>query len=98
MSESKSQKRKNAKTQKRKNKRKYKQIPVELSNKGFNAFALPHLSISTLGRKPKISLFKLFNYIMYVLHTGCQWSSLKKVFAKNRDGKCEINCVLPNPT
>ena len=80
-----------SRSRKNRKQRKNKHIPVELSLKDFNKFVLPHLSISTLGRKPKVSFFKLFNYIMFVLHTGCQWSSLIKVIDKNKDGTCEIN-------
>ena len=31
----------------------------------------------TKGPKPKLSLYKIFNYILYVLHTGIQWQQLK---------------------
>ena len=34
------------------------------------------MSTGKRGPKPKISLFKIFNYILYVLHTGCQWERL----------------------
>jgi transposase len=29
------------------------------------------------GPKKKISTYKIFNYILYVLHTGVQWRQLK---------------------
>ena len=29
------------------------------------------------GLKPKLSYYKIFNYILYVLHTGIQWNQLK---------------------
>ena len=80
-----------SKSRQRRSRLKNKHIPVELSEKDFNAFILPHLSTSTLGRKPKIPFLKLFNYIMYVAHTGCQWDALKKVIDKNKEGKCEIH-------
>ena len=36
-----------------------------------------HLKRPTKGPKPKLSLYKIFNYILYVLHTGIQWDQLK---------------------
>jgi hypothetical protein len=29
------------------------------------------------GPKPTLSLYKIFNYILYVLHTGMQWDQRK---------------------
>ena len=29
------------------------------------------------GPKTKVSYYKIFNYILYVLHTGIQWKELK---------------------
>lgn len=43
----------------------------------FNAYIKPFLSKGRRGRKPKISYYKIFNYILYVLHTGMQWNQLK---------------------
>ena len=57
----------------------------------FNTFILPYLKLSRFGRKPKIQLHKIFNYILHWLHTGCQWKSLKRVIEKNKDGKPEIH-------
>lgn len=51
-------------------------LPVRVSQKEFNRFILPYLSKGKRGPKPKISLYKTFNYILYVLHTGIQWSQL----------------------
>ena len=36
----------------------------------------PYLSTAKRGYECKIPLFKVFNYILYKLHTGCQWASL----------------------
>ena len=46
-------------------------IPVELTEAQFNEFFLKHIKLDSRGPKIKISLFKLFNYILYFLHTGC---------------------------
>ena len=55
----------------------YNKLPVKISRKDFNQFIRPHLSKRRRGRKPKISYYKIFNYILYVLHTGIQWNQLK---------------------
>lgn len=55
---------------------KFSTIPKKVSQREFNRYIRPHLRIPTKGPKPKISLYKIFNYILYVLHTGCQWERL----------------------
>lgn len=52
-------------------------LPKMVSLKHFNRYILPHLSKGKRGPKPKISYFKIFNYILKVLHTGMQWKELK---------------------
>jgi transposase len=55
----------------------YNEIPKQVSRKDFNKYIDPHLSKPKKGPKPKISFYKIFNYILYVLHTGVQWRQLK---------------------
>lgn len=55
----------------------YHRIPTKVSRKDFNRYIAPHLNRPKTGPKPKLSLYKLFNYILYVLHTGIQWDQLK---------------------
>jgi len=52
-------------------------LPVRVSRKDFNKYIDPFLSRSSRGPKTKISRYKIFNYILYVLHTGIQWNQLK---------------------
>ena len=60
-----------------KNKNKnYNKLPVKVSQKDFNRFIKPYLSKGKRGPKPKVSYFITFNYTLYVLHTGIQWSKL----------------------
>jgi len=54
-------------------KQKYSEIPIKVSRKDFNQYIAPYLSKGRRGPAPKISYYKVFNYILYVLHTGCQW-------------------------
>lgn len=54
----------------------YNKMPVKVSQREFNLYIKPYLSKGNRGPKPKISLYKTFNYILYVLHTGIQWKNL----------------------
>ena len=55
----------------------FHQIPTEVSRRDFSRYINPHLKKPHKGPKPKLSLYKIFNYILYVLHTGIQWDQLK---------------------
>ena len=55
----------------------YNGIPKQVSRKDFNRYILPHLKKRIKGPKPKLSFYKIFNYILYVLHTGIQWDQLR---------------------
>lgn len=55
----------------------YNEIPKQVLRKDFNKYINPHLRKPRKGPKPKISYYKIFNYILYVLHTGIQWDKLK---------------------
>lgn len=54
-----------------------KKLPVKVSEKDFNRYIKPYLRTPVKGVKQKISNYKIFNYILYVLHTGIQWRQLK---------------------
>ena len=64
-------------------------IPTKLTLQQFNEFILPHLSIGKRGPSPKLHFFKLFNYILKFLYTGCQWKELP--IEKNNEGLPEIH-------
>lgn len=51
-------------------------IPTQLTPAQFEQFVLPHLSVGSRGPAPKLSLFKIFNYILQLLYMGCQWKEL----------------------
>lgn len=55
----------------------YNKLPTKVSQKEFNKFIKPHLSRGRRGPKTKVSFYKIFNYILYVLHTGMQWEELR---------------------
>lgn len=64
-------------------------IPVNLTEDQFDEFVLSFIPKETLGRRHKITLFKVFNYILHVLYTGCQWKSIP--IAQDSSGKPEIH-------
>lgn len=51
-------------------------IPVSLTEKQFDEHIRPCISTAKRGFESKIPLFKVFNYVLYRLHTGCQWYQL----------------------
>jgi transposase len=58
-------------------------IPVQLSEKDFTEFILPHLSMPKRGPKCKIGYRRLYNLILWLLHTGAQWKTLAIPNAEN---------------
>ena len=72
-----------------KGKRQYNRIPTALREIEFNEFVLPHLIKGSRGPDKKISFFKLFNYVLKLMHTGCQWENIP--IDKGADGKPEIH-------
>ena len=70
-------------------KRRYNNIPTALKENEFNEFVLPHLKKGKRGPSKKLSFFKLFNYILYLMHTGCQWEKIP--IDKDENGKPEIH-------
>lgn len=51
-------------------------IPVSLTEKQFEKHISRFLSQAKRGFICKIALYKVFNYILYRLHTGCQWDQI----------------------
>ncbi len=64
-------------------------IPTSLSFEQFHQFVLPHLSTGRRGPAPKLPLHKLFNYILQILHMGCQWKEVP--IEKDHEGRPEIH-------
>ena len=67
----------------------YNWIPTKLDEKFFNEFILKYLTRGSRGPESKLSYFKLFNYILYFLHTGCQWENIP--IEKDNSGQPEIH-------
>jgi hypothetical protein len=51
-------------------------IPISLTEKQFEEHISPFLSKAKRGFVCKVALYKVFNYILYRLHTGCQWDQI----------------------
>ena len=51
-------------------------LPVKVGLADFNKYIDRYLSRGRRGPKTKISRHKIFNYILFVLHTGIQWNRL----------------------
>ena len=64
-------------------------IPTHLTSAQFTEFVLPHLPTGSRGPQPKLSQHKLFNYILKLLHIGCQWKELP--IDKDLQGRPEIH-------
>ena len=70
----------------------YHTLPKRISEKSFERYFLPFLSLPGRSRAPVIPLWKIFNYILYQLHTGCQWDELP-IAINAATGKREISHV-----
>jgi transposase len=51
-------------------------IPISVTETQFDEHIRPYLRVAKRGYECKIPLHKVFNYILYQLHTGCQWYRL----------------------
>lgn len=52
-------------------------LPKQASRRDFNRYVKPYLSVPRKGPPATVSTYRIFNYVLYVLHTGMQWSSLR---------------------
>ncbi len=64
-------------------------IPTYLTLEQFEEFVLPHLPTGSRGPQPKLSVHAIFNYILKLLHLGCQWQELP--IDKDEKGQPEIH-------
>ena len=69
-------------------------IPIEVTETQFEQYFRPHLSTAKRGFVSKIPLYKVFNYIVYKLRTGCQWEFLP--MDKRGDGVPEASYQVPS--
>jgi hypothetical protein len=51
-------------------------IATRVTQAQFETHILPYLSTAQRGYVSKTPLYKIFNLMLYRLHTGCQWNEL----------------------
>ena len=51
-------------------------IPTNLTEQQFMVHIDPYLSQAKRGFTGHLPRYKVFNYILYWLHTGCQWEEI----------------------
>jgi transposase len=66
-------------------------IPTSVTEDQFNEHIRPYLSTAKRGYECKIPLYKVFNYVLYRLHTGCPWERLPIDPDPRRSRKKEIS-------
>jgi transposase len=66
-------------------------IPTSVTEKQFEVHIEPHLTVAKRGYVSKIPLYKMFNYILKKLYTGCQWKELPIDPDPNDPDKKEIS-------
>ena len=48
-------------------------IPTSVTEDQFDEYIRPYLKVAKRGYECSMPLYKVFNYTLYRLHTGCQW-------------------------
>ncbi len=66
-------------------------IPTKLTQEEFDKYVDPYLSKARRGYVCSVPLYKVFNYILYCLYTGCQWHMIPTESAPEAPGKPEIS-------
>lgn len=66
-------------------------IPTSVTEEQFEQYIRPYLSVAKRGYVCRIPLYKVFNYILYRLHTGCQWEQLPIDKVANEPTKQELS-------
>lgn len=64
-------------------------IPVEINELQYDTHFAKHIKLGRRGPKIKIKIWTLLNYILFLLHTGCQWHKIP--IQKDAYGKLEIS-------
>jgi transposase len=68
-------------------------IPTSVTEEQFNEHIRPFISIAKRGYESKIPLYKIFNYMVYRLHTGCQWEQVPIATAAGDSSQKEISAA-----
>jgi len=70
----------------------YNEIPKQVSRKDFNKYIDPHLRKPKKGPKPKISFYKIFNYILFFILVSNGINSRQD--AMRYIGQMSINVII----
>ena len=68
-------------------------IPTEVTKGQFTRYIKPHLSTAQRGYESDIPLYKIFNFILYKLYTGCPWPAVP--IEKDADGTPVMSYQVP---
>ena len=68
-------------------------IPTEVTEMQFQQHFDPHLSKAKRGYVSEQPRYKIFNYVLYKLYTGCQWPALP--IEKTPDGQPIMSYQVP---
>jgi transposase len=66
-------------------------IPTSITEEQFDEHVRPYVTTARRGYECKIPLYKVFNYILYRYHTGCQWDQVP--IEKDENKVPEISCA-----
>src|SRR5215813_12747364 len=66
-------------------------IPTRVSEEQFKRHIRPNLSTAKRGFVRSIPLSKIFNDILYRLHTGCQWEELPMESKPDQPEEAELS-------
>jgi transposase len=69
------------------------EIPTKLTERQFQVHIEPGLSKAKRGYVSREPLYKIFNYMLYKLYTGCQWEELP--IERKADGQPEMSWQTP---
>ena len=68
-------------------------IPTYVPEQAFHEYVEPHLSTAKRGYVSQQPLYKIFNYVIHKLHTGCQWEEL--AIEKDTDDRPIMSWQVP---
>ncbi len=69
------------------------EIPTKLTEQQFQRYCDPHLSKAKRGYVSKQPRYKIFNYILQKLYTGCQWEEVP--IKKDETAQPEMSWQVP---
>ena len=59
-------------------------IPTSVTEEQFDEHIRPHLNTAKRGYESQIPLYKIFTYILYRIHTDCQWDQCQETLTQKK--------------